>query len=242
MTDLDTLESTLNCNSTEALHTATKKIVNQLGYEHFIYGVQVNTSLTRPYQFVFSGYPNAWRDRYIEAGYQAIDPTVTHCIKQRRVVPIVWEQRHFNSQPLEQMMSEARDFGLGGGVTLSIQGGHGEAAMLSLATPTNPDDARRDVFGTLGHAQLLACYLHEAIQRIVLSKHTAPLRRPTLTEREKECLTWAAEGKTAWEIANIIHIAERTAVFHLQNATRKMGVATRQHAVARALTLGLVAP
>lgn len=242
MTDLDTLESTLNCDSIEALHTATRKLVNQLGYEHFIYGVQVNTSVTRPYQFVFSGYPNGWRNRYVEAGYQDIDPTVTHCIKQRRVVPMVWEKRHFNSQVLERMLCEARDFGLGGGVTLSIQGGHGEAAMLSLATPTNPDDARRDVVGTLGRAQLLACYLHEAIQRIVLSRQTAPLCRPTLTERERECLTWAAEGKTTWEIANIIHVADRTVVFHLQNATRKMGVATRQHAVARALTLGLVAP
>ena len=114
--------------------------------------------------------------------------------------------------------------------------------MLSLATPTNPNEARSDIVGTLGQAQLLACYLHEAIQRIVLSKQTTPLRRPTLTAREKECLTWAAEGKTAWEIANIVHIAERTAVFHLQNATRKMGVSTRQHAVARAVTLGLVTP
>jgi DNA-binding CsgD family transcriptional regulator len=242
MTDLDTLESTLNCNSIEELHTATRNFVNQLGYEHFIYGVQVNTSLTRPYQFVFSGYPEGWRDRYIEAGYQDIDPTVTHCIKQRRAVPIVWERRHFNSPVSERMMGEARDFGLRGGVTLSMQGRQGEAAMLSLATPANPDDARRDVVGTLGRAQLLACYLHEAIQRIVLSTQTAPLCRPTLTGREKECLTWAAEGKTTWEIAKIIHVADRTVVFHLQNATQKMGVATRQHAVARALALGLVAP
>jgi DNA-binding CsgD family transcriptional regulator len=242
MTDLDTLESTLNCDSIEALHATTRKLVNQLGYDHFIYGVQVNTSLTRPYQFVFSGYPNAWRDRYIEAGYQDIDPTVTHCIKQRRVVPLVWEQRHFASRMPQQMMGEASEFGLGGGVTFSVQGGHGEAAMMSLATRANPDAARRDVCGTLGEAQLLAFYLHEAIQRIVLSKQSLPLLRPALTVREKECLTWAAEGKTTWEIANIIHVADRTVVFHLQNAKRKMGVATRQHAVARALTLGLVAP
>ena len=242
MNDLDTLEATLNCDSTEALHAATRTLVNQLGYENFIYGVQVNTSLTRPYQFVFSGYPTAWRDRYIEAGYQDIDPTVTHCIKLRRLMPMIWEKRYFNSQAGARMWSEAREFGLGAGVTLSIQGGHGEAAMLSLATPADPVAAQRDVVGTLGRAQLLACYLHEGIQRIVLSKQTTQVSRPALTEREKECLTWAAEGKTAWEIANIIHIAERTAVFHLQNATRKLGVSTRQHAVARALALGLVAP
>jgi hypothetical protein len=112
----------------------------------------VNTSLMRPYQFVFSGYPNGWRNRYIVAGYQAIDPTVIHCIKQRRVVPIVWERRHFESLVLERMMSEATDFGLCGGVTLSVQGRQGEAAMLSLAASAKPYDARRDVAGTLGHA------------------------------------------------------------------------------------------
>jgi hypothetical protein len=185
MTDLDTLESTLNCDSIEELHTATRKLVNQLGYEHFIYGVQVNTSLTRPYQFVFSGYPNGWRNRYIEAGYQEIDPTVTHCIKQRRLVPIVWEKRSFSSAVLKRMMGEANEFGLGGGVTLSVQGGHGEAAMMSLATPANPDAARRDIDGTIGHAQVLACFLHEAIQRIVLSKQALPLRRPALTEAKR---------------------------------------------------------
>jgi DNA-binding CsgD family transcriptional regulator len=53
---------------------------------------------------------------------------------------------------------------------------------------------------------------------------------------------WAAEGKIAWEIAHIIHVAERTVVFHVQNATRKLGVTTSQHAVARAVSVGIVMP
>ena len=242
MIELDALESLLNCHTAEELHAATRKLVNSIGYEHFIYGVQVNTSLTRPYQFVFSGYPNAWRDRYIEAGYQEVDPTVIHCIKQRRVVPLIWEKRHFSTPVSARLIGEAGEFGLGSGVTFSIQGGHGEAAMLSLATPLNPEVAQRDILGTLGRAQLLACYLHEAIQRVVLSKEALPLRQPALTDRERECILWAAEGKSAWEIAHIIRVAERTVIFHLQNATRKLGVSTRQHAVARAVSLGLIAP
>lgn len=242
MTDFDMLESLVDCRSVEELHAATKQLVNLIGYEHFIYGVQVNTSLTRPYQFVFNGYPDDWRNHYVEAGYQQVDPTVIHCIKERRVVPMIWDKRSFSTPVSSRLIGEAKEFGLGSGATFSIQGGRGEAAMLSLATPVNPDIARTDILGTLGKAQLLACYLHEAIQRLVLSKETLPLRQPALTGREKECLLWAADGKTTWEIARIIHVAERTVVFHLQNATRKMGVSTRQHAVARALSLGLVAP
>ncbi len=63
-----------------------------------------------------------------------------------------------------------------------------------------------------------------------------------LTEREKECLLWASEGKTGGEIADILNISERTVTFHLQNAGQKMGTCNRQHAISRALTLGLIAP
>jgi len=114
--------------------------------------------------------------------------------------------------------------------------------MLSLATFQTNRQAKSDILETLGRAQLLACYLHEAIQRVVLTKEALPLKRIRLTNRENECLLWAAEGKTSWEIANIIHTSERTITFHLQNVTRKMGVSTRQHAVARAIALGLIVP
>ncbi len=94
----------------------------------------------------------------------------------------------------------------------------------------------------MGKAQLLGCYLHEAVQRIVLSKGPVALKSVNLTDREKECLLWAAEGKTGWEIANIVNISERTVTFHLQNAAHKMGVVNRQQAISRALSMGLIEP
>jgi DNA-binding CsgD family transcriptional regulator len=68
------------------------------------------------------------------------------------------------------------------------------------------------------------------------------LKKIHLTEREKECLLWAAEGKTGWEIATIVNISERTVTFHLQNAAQKMGVVNRQQAISRALSMGLIEP
>jgi DNA-binding CsgD family transcriptional regulator len=242
MTDLDIIESLLNCASVDELHASTKKLVHQLGYKHFIYGVRVNASLAHPYQFVFSGYPNDWLTHYAESRYQDIDPAFIHCIKQRRVTPIVWNEQTYAKPDVARMLGEAGEHGVRAGVTFSIQGGHGEAALFSLATRVDEQEARNDVRNTFAQAQLLACYLHEAIHRTVLTKQAVILSQPVLTEREKECLLWAAEGKTTWEIANIIHIAERTVVFHIQNATRKMGVTTRQHAVARAVSMGIVAP
>jgi len=242
MVDLDMLESLTDCQSVEELHTATTKIAGLLGFDHFLYGVRVNLSLTRPYQFVLSGYPKDWLSRYHEAGYANIDPAVLHCGRDRRVTPFIWNGQAFQGLPEAKLRAEAKDFGLANGTSFPVQGRNGEAAMLSLATFQTNRQAKSDILETLGRAQLLACYLHEAIQRVVLTKEALPLKRIRLTNRENECLLWAAEGKTSWEIANIIHTSERTITFHLQNVTRKMGVSTRQHAVARAIALGLIVP
>ncbi len=61
-----------------------------------------------------------------------------------------------------------------------------------------------------------------------------------LTAREKECLRWCAAGKTYWETALILGIAERTVDFHMQSARRKLGADSNAACVAKALLLGLL--
>jgi DNA-binding CsgD family transcriptional regulator len=61
-----------------------------------------------------------------------------------------------------------------------------------------------------------------------------------LTPRERECLTWASQGKTAGEIGAVLGISEYTAVAHLNSAMAKLKVSSRAHAIAQALRLGLI--
>jgi DNA-binding response OmpR family regulator len=63
-----------------------------------------------------------------------------------------------------------------------------------------------------------------------------------LREREVETLTWAARGKTFWEIGAILGLSKRTVEFHLENARRKLGVATRTQALIKAATGHLIQP
>jgi DNA-binding response OmpR family regulator len=63
-----------------------------------------------------------------------------------------------------------------------------------------------------------------------------------LREREVEALTWAARGKTFWEIGAILGLSKRTVEFHLENARRKLGVATRTQALIKAATGHLIQP
>jgi LuxR family transcriptional regulator, quorum-sensing system regulator BjaR1 len=61
-----------------------------------------------------------------------------------------------------------------------------------------------------------------------------------LTAREREVLTWAALGKSSWEIGQILNIAKRTVDEHTQIASRKLGAANRTQAVALALVKRLI--
>jgi DNA-binding NarL/FixJ family response regulator len=67
-------------------------------------------------------------------------------------------------------------------------------------------------------------------------------RQVALSDRELECLTWSARGKTSPEIAVILSLSKRTVNFHIENACRKLNVSTRTEAVVKAASGRLIDP
>ena len=61
-----------------------------------------------------------------------------------------------------------------------------------------------------------------------------------LSGREAEALAWSARGKTSAEIAGILGLTKRTVDFHIENARRKLGVATRIEAAVKAAAAGII--
>ena len=61
-----------------------------------------------------------------------------------------------------------------------------------------------------------------------------------LTRKELECLRWCKEGKTNWEIGEILEISEKTAEFHLGNVMRKLGASNRITAVVKGIKQGII--
>ena len=74
----------------------------------------------------------------------------------------------------------------------------------------------------------------------VLLPEPQPTDRPRLTDRECEVLRWTMEGKTAWEIGNILSISEQTAARHINNAAQKLDSVNKLQAVFKAIRLGLI--
>lgn len=83
-------------------------------------------------------------------------------------------------------------------------------------------------------AALISARLAHVARSAVWPKHVH------LREREVETLTWAARGKTFEEIGTILSLSKRTVEFHLDNARRKLGVATRTQALIKAATGNLI--
>ena len=67
-------------------------------------------------------------------------------------------------------------------------------------------------------------------------------RQIALGEREVECLTWAARGKSSAEIAQIVGTSKRNVDFHIETACRKLSVATRVQAAVKAVSGRLIDP
>jgi LuxR family quorum sensing-dependent transcriptional regulator len=67
-----------------------------------------------------------------------------------------------------------------------------------------------------------------------------PTTKSKLTPREVEVLRWVADGKSAWEIGEILHISKRMVDAHAQAGVRKLGATNRTHAVVLALRDGTI--
>lgn len=238
------IDAARQAGSVEEIHALCSYLCDRAGFDYFFYGAVLPVSLVRPQTVIISGYPADWWARYQERDYMGIDPVVRHTTSSQ-TVPLIWNEidpeRHRNPRQIRQFMREAADFGLASGVSFPVHGQHGECAILSLASNDDHEHTHGRIMQAMPFAQLLAGYIHEAARR-VFNQGNVMLARPALTQREKECLLWAAEGKTSWDTAHILEISERTVLFHLQNAAHKLNVSNRAQAVARAVAQGYVKP
>ena len=62
---------------------------------------------------------------------------------------------------------------------------------------------------------------------------------PKLTDRQRDCVLWAARGKSDWEISRILDVGEETVIRHVKQARERYGVQKRSLLIIRALFDGL---
>jgi DNA-binding CsgD family transcriptional regulator len=133
----------------------------------------------------------------------------------------------------------AADLGIIGGVTVPVHmplSRVGAVGWLAVGRPTDLDA----IIDRWSSQLRLAAYLfmdHVYRQR---PDTTGKAPHAVLSERELECLTWVALGKTDAEIGELIGRSSSTARFHVDSAVEKLGVNNRTRAAAVACQLGMI--
>ena len=207
--------------------------------ELYLFASVKASSLITPDVFVLSNYPTEWYSRYFAEDMKKYDPVVRHCFENTS--PVVWSALEKNPKYATpqgiQLFQWSRDAGMVDGLSIPIKAPSGEIFIYSLSTGRDENHSER-LLQALPNALYFAHTAVETCMRIKMwNSEMAPL-----TAKEKEALFWACEGKTAWEISQIMGVAERTVNFHMSSVTEKLCAVNRQHAVAKAMFNGLVKP
>lgn len=181
---------------------------------------------------LISNYPLEWTDYYLREHYERVDPVIAEALTATE--PFEWGQE-FTAKRLSKsqcmLLDEAAQFGIRCGFTVPVHDSRGPVAAVTFAADERRPTFRRCIEQHRHVLQLMAMYFHaHARRRLSINR---VIDGVALSPRELECLEWAAQGKSAWEIGRLLNISRRTAAFHLDNARAKFGVRTICQAVAK---------
>ncbi len=134
-----------------------------------------------------------------------------------------------------EVLREARRFGIGDGFTVpsSVAGEYPGSCSFAVGSDQEFPE------GHVLIAQLVGGLAFEAARRIARPGHSAIPLIP-LTDRQRDCVLWAARGKTDWEIARILGVSKDTVIQHLKHARERYGVQRRAHLAVMALYEGSI--
>ncbi len=223
----DFVEGVRASEDASALCVATAAGLSALGFDRFTYFV-----LSRPNAGGgerISTYPQAWLDRYGEQQFEWVDPVIERV--RNGDVAFAWDRLPRNTTRAQcQLFDEAAQFGIGCGFAVPFHEPDRPIAGLTVVSGETAHAFRRTLQINQRTLQLMALIVHLRARQILSPVHL--IGPAALTQREFECLQWAARGKSAWDIGRILGVERRTVSFHLENAKHKLGVRTLCQAVA----------
>jgi DNA-binding CsgD family transcriptional regulator len=154
------------------------------------------------------------------------------------MTPLVGDTRgkHWHLTPARQ---------IAGGLTIPVHLPLGRVASFSWVARTEErpfEDVLADYSTQLRMAAILFMDIVSAQGDADTPAVAAGAGDASLSEREVECLSWVALGKTDSEIATIIDRSVPTVRFHLENAMKKLNVHNRTQAAALAAQAGILGP
>ena len=230
------------CVGDAEARSSVDALVRALGFTFFSYAMPwCAAERERPVDdgMGLTTYPEGWQSLYRRRCYHAEDAVILRGRDALR--PFQWgDEDHLRGlEPsARRPFFAAKDFGIASGIAVPLQGPGDMGGLFSVSGP-EPRQAAADVGLPAFHALVaLAQMVHaRAVQRRARAPDGPAVR---LSERERLCLHWTTQGKTAWEVAQIIGRSKATVDFHLRRATGKLEASNKVHAAFKAREMHLL--
>lgn len=210
-----------------------QRCIEALGFRYFACCSHVDPLKPPRRAVMLHSYPKDWVRLYSELNFLDIDPIFIRA--SRSLVPFFWSAQACGDDltPAQQgMFREARSFGITRGFTVPIHSTNSQREFPASCTVVpGSDSLASEAYSAV---QLMAFYMYEAASKEAEAQDP-PSTQQLLSRRERQCLELAAQGKSDWVTSKILGLSERTVHNHVENAKRRLQVATRIQAVVHAL-------
>lgn len=181
-------------------------------------------------------YPEGWEQWFDDQGLGTCDPI--HRASQMTSVSFAWsrvDELIALSGRDRLVLETARVSGIGDGITVPAHVPGETHGSCSFAVQTG----QAIYEDRLPLAQLAGIFAFEAARHLRRVRHMPP-GALKLTDRQRECVMWAARGKSDWEISKILGVSHETVIQHLKQARERYGVAKRTLLAVHALFDGSI--
>jgi DNA-binding CsgD family transcriptional regulator len=188
-------------------------------------------------QYGCGTYSDAWVQRYLDQNYLRVDPVISGCYQ--RFHPVDWKRLDWSSKAARAFLLDALDHGVGNqGFSIPIRGPNGQFALFTLSHHGD-DDAWADF--TTEHGRdliLMAHYFHRKAMEFQPGRQSDT--PAALSPREVDAMTLLAMGYSRAQVARTLTISEHTLRVYIESARFKLGALNTNHAIARAMSRGLI--
>lgn len=238
------IEEANEAKSSKEVSELFGKALGNFGYDWFCYSLitdHPSVGLNAGHGVVCN-YPADWMDHYRANQYERKDPISRHGIGTIR--PFTWELALQNGKVTAEqykIMNEAHEARLRDGIAIPICGPNGELAGMGVASSVGGIRPEKNVLSKIGTLAVQFHLVYTELEKKARST-TDVAGEVQLTDREKEILLWAAEGKSNSVIAEIIGVSHSTIRFHMNNIFKKLNANERTLATVKAIRKGLILP
>lgn len=229
----------LETTTSEEFQRQVIRFANSMGFDIASAMTVVDHSKTHTEFHVVDNMPLAYSDGFDNAELQQSDPVMQHC--KHSSIPIIWDQSTYIDSNRAHLWEEQAAHGLKTGIAVAIHLPEDRHFFIGVDRPKPLSSRIKRLSVIVAELQLFAVHAQDAALRIFCPPPTGADGTQLLTPREAEALRWTMEGKSAFEVSEALNISERTTVFHLRNAMKKLACKSKHQAVLKAMRLGLLA-